>query len=306
MGAKPATQHATIDAVEKVYGPESYTRSGRLQRLVYEEELLLLQIELVKLQEWIRSEGRRVVVLFEGRDAAGKGGAITRITESTNPRVVRVVALGTPERPREDAVVLPAVRRASSRRGRDGPVRPLLVQPRRGRAGDGLRDARPGRGVHAVLPAVRVACLQRAGIVLVKYWFSVSDEEQERRFQSRLERPDEALEAVTDGHRVTRAVGGVLPRAKDEMLAHTDTEDSPWWVVDGDDKRTARLNCISHLLSLFPYEDVSAPLDRSCRPAPRRRVATCVHRSTRSRSSPPATQLALGGVVDPCAFSRIP
>jgi len=240
-----------------VYGPESYTRSGRLQRLVYEEELLLLQIQLVKLQEWIRAEGRRVVVLFEGRDAAGKGGVITRITESTNPRVVRVVALGTPsDRERTQWYFQRYVEHLPA-----AGEMVLFDRSWYNRAGV---ERVMGFATPAQVEEFMISCpqfeslLQRSGITLVKYWFSVSDEEQERRFQGRLSDPTKRWK-LSPMDIESRERWEDYSHAKDEMLSHTDTEDSPWWVVDGEDKRTARLNCISHLLSQFPYEDVSAP-----------------------------------------------
>ena len=192
----------------------------------YEKELSRLQIELVKLQEWVRVEGLRVVVLFEGRDAAGKGGAIKRITESLNPRVCRVVALGTPtEREKTQWYFqryvphLPAA-------GEMVLVRPQLVQPRRRRARHGLlhRDAIPG--VHAELPGVRAHAAVRSGIRLIKYWFSVSDEEQERRFQDRMKNPTKRWK-LSPMDLESRKHWAEYSRAKDEMFAVTDLKLSP-------------------------------------------------------------------------------
>ena len=252
---------------QKVFGPDAYSSSGRLRKELYEAELERLQIELVKLQEWVRAEGLRVVVLFEGRDAAGKGGVITRIAAATNPRVVRVVALGTPsDRERTQwyfqryAAELPAAgemvlfdRSWYNRAGVErvmGFATPDEVE-------EFMRSVPQFEGM-----------LQRAGIILVKYWFSVSDEEQERRFQARMDNPLKRWK-LSPMDLESRARWEDYSFAKDEMFAYTDTKQSPWWVVDGEDKRTARLNCISHLLSVIPYEDVTAaPTKLPDRPEP--------------------------------------
>ena len=242
---------------DKILGAKAYNRSGRIRREDYESELERLQIELVKLQEWIKAEGLKVVVLFEGRDAAGKGGAITRITEVTNPRVVRVVTLGTPsDRERTQsyfqryAEQLPAAgemvlfdRSWYNRAGR--------------RAGHGFRRPRT-RSTSSCGPAPSSrACSSAPASSSLKYWFSVSDEEQERRFQARMDDPTKRWK-LSPMDIESRARWEDYSFAKDEMFAYTDTKQSPWWVVDGEDKRTARLNCISHLLSMIPYEDVTA------------------------------------------------
>jgi polyphosphate kinase 2 len=240
-----------------VLGPDAYNGSGRLRREPYEQELERLQVELVKLQEWIKAQGLRVVVLFEGRDAAGKGGAITRITEATNPRVVRVVALGTPsDRERTQwyfqryVEQLPAAgemvlfdRSWYNRAG----VERVMGFASEDEVEEFMRSCPQFEGM-----------LQRAGIVLVKYWFSVSDEEQERRFQSRLENPLKRWK-LSPMDIESRDRWEDYSFAKDEMFAYTDTKQSPWWVVDGEDKRRARLNCISHLLTMVPYEDLTPP-----------------------------------------------
>jgi polyphosphate kinase len=237
------------------FGPESYTRHGRLRSEVYEAELLRLQIELVKLQEWIKREGRRVIVIFEGRDAAGKGGVIKRITESTNPRVVRVVALGTPsDREKTEwyfqryVAHLPAAGEMvlfdRSWYNRAGVERVM-----------GFATADQVEEFLRSCPQFE-RMLVRSGIILVKYWFSVSDEVQEERFQERLANPTKRWK-LSPMDIESRNRWEDYSRAKDEMFARTDLAQTPWWVVNGDDKRHARLNCISHLLSLIPYEDVT-------------------------------------------------
>ncbi len=253
------------DKWTKRFPPGSYTKSGRLRKFEYEDELERLQIELVKLQEWVKATGLRVVVLFEGRDAAGKGGAIKRIAAATNPRVVRIVALGTPsdrektqwyfqryvaELPAAGEVVL-FDRSWYNRAG---------VERVMGFATDDEVD----EFLHSV--PIFEDMLIRSGIVLIKYWFSVSDEEQERRFQGRIDSPLKRWK-LSPMDLESRARWEEYSHAKDTMFAATDTEQSPWWVVDGEDKRSARLNCISHLLSQIPYEDVvPAPIHLPPRP----------------------------------------
>ncbi len=241
----------------KVLGPEAYASSGRIKRAVYEEELGRLQVELVKLQEWVRAEGRRVVVLFEGRDAAGKGGVITRITAVTNPRIVRVVALGTPsDRQRTQWYFQRYVEQLPAA----GEIA-LFDRSWYNRAGvERVMGFATDDEVEEFLRAAPLFedMLLRSGIQLVKYWFSVSDEEQERRFQRRLTTPTKRWK-LSPMDIESRNRWQDYSQAKDLMFARTDTDESPWWVVDADDKRNARLNCISHLLSLVPYEDLSPP-----------------------------------------------
>jgi len=220
----------------------------------YEKELARLQVELVRLQEWIVQEGLKVVVLFEGRDTAGKGGVIRRITERTNPRVVRIAALGKPsDRERSEwyfqryVAHLPAAGEMvlfdRSWYNRAGVERVMGF----------CTDAEYEEFMRTCPQFERI--LQGAGTVLVKYWLSVSDEEQERRFKAREKDPAKhwKLSAV-DVEARARWVD--YAEAKDEMFAHTDTKDSPWYVVEADDKRTARLNLISHLLEQIPYERI--------------------------------------------------
>ena len=209
--------------------------------------------------------GQRVVVIFEGRDAAGKGGTITRITEYLNPRHVRVVALPSPERPRAHPVVLPAVRRAAAGGRGDRAVRPVLVQPRGRRAGDGLLHLRAAPALPAPVPDLR-AHADRGRDHLRKYWFSVSDEEQERRFASRVSDPLRQWK-FSENDLMIRAKWEEVSRAKDEMFVHTDLDEAPWFVVEADVKRHARLNMIAHLLSSIPYHAPHrAPVELPPRP----------------------------------------
>jgi polyphosphate kinase 2 len=246
VAAAPARprEEASPDGPAKVMG-----------RKAYDKELARLQIELVKLQEWIRHAGLKVVVLFEGRDAAGKGGTIKRITESLNPRICRVVALGTPtERERTQwyfqryAAQLPAAGEMvlfdRSWYNRAGVERVM-----------GFCTEAEVEEFFRSCPAFE-GMLIRSGITLVKYWFSVSDEEQERRFQRRLDDPTRRWK-LSPMDLQSRERWLDYSRAKDDMLAHTDTKESPWWVVNADVKRHARLNCISHLLGRIPYDDLT-------------------------------------------------
>jgi len=226
----------------------------------YEKELSRLQVELVKLQEWVRAEKLRVVILFEGRDAAGKGGAIKRITESLNPRVCRVVALGTPtEREKTQWYFqryvenLPAAGEMvlfdRSWYNRAGVERVMGF----------CTDAQYLEFMQSCPEFERM--LQRSGIRLIKYWFSVSDEEQERRFQDRMKNPTKRWK-LSPMDLESRKHWAEYSRAKDEMFAVTDTKQSPWYVVNAEDKKCARLNVIRHLLSLFDYRDLTpAPLE---------------------------------------------
>ena len=223
----------------------------------YEQELLRLQIELVKMQEWIKETGHRVVVIFEGRDAAGKGGTIKRITEPLNPRITQVVALPAPtEREKGQwyfqryAAHLPA-------RGE------MIIFDRSwyNRAGVervmGFCTEDEYREFLRSCPEFE-RMLVRSGIQLIKYWFSVSDEEQERRFQKRLKDPTKRWKlSPMDLESRKRWVD--YSKAKDDMFSHTDIKQAPWYVVQSDVKKHARLNCISHLLSMVPYEDLTPP-----------------------------------------------
>jgi polyphosphate kinase 2 len=234
-----------------------HDQATRFPRREYERELMRLQGELVKLKEWVRTTDRRVVILFEGRDAAGKGGAIKRITEYLNPRVARTVALPAPtEREKQQwyfqryIAHLPAAGELV-----------LFDRSWYNRAGveHVLGFCTPDeyrRFLHQCPIFERL--LVEDGITLVKYWFSVSDEEQERRFRSRLDDPMRSWK-LSPIDLESRARWVDFSHAKDEMFVHTDIPEAPWYVVEGDDKRRARLNCIAHLLALIPYEDVIEP-----------------------------------------------
>lgn len=222
---------------------------------VYEKELQKLQIELVKLQGWIKEKGLRVVVLFEGRDAAGKGGTIKRITETLNPRIVRVVALATPtEREKTQwyfqryVAHLPAAGEMvlfdRSWYNRSGVERVM-----------GFCTQEQVEEFFRSVPEFE-KMLIRSGIILIKYWFSVSNEEQERRFQARMNDITRRWK-LSPMDLASRSHWVEYSKAKDEMFRFTDTKQSPWYVVNADDKKRARLNCISHLLSKIPYEDLT-------------------------------------------------
>ena len=221
----------------------------------YYTELEKLEIELVKLQEWVKFKGLKVVVLFEGRDAAGKGGAIKRITESLNPRFARVVALGTPTEKEKTqwyfqryAAFLPAAGEMvffdRSWYNRAGVERVMGF----------CNDEEYQEFLRACPEFERM--LIRSGIILIKYWFSVSNEEQERRFQDRMNNPTKRWK-LSPMDLESRARWVEYSRAKDAMFSYTDTKQSPWYVVNADDKNRARLNVIAHLLSLIPYEDLT-------------------------------------------------
>ena len=221
----------------------------------YREELARLQVELVKCQEWIKVRGLKVVILFEGRDAAGKGGAIKTFTLSLNPRYARVAALPAPtERERTQwyfqryVAHLPAAGEMvlfdRSWYNRAGVERVM-----------GFCSDEEYEEFGRSCPEFE-RMLVRSGVMIVKYWFSVSDEEQERRFQARLEDPTKRWK-LSPMDLQSRARWVEYSIAKDEMFAHTDIKQAPWYVVNADDKKRARLNVISHFLSLIPYEDLT-------------------------------------------------
>jgi len=226
-----------------------------LKKADYEKELARLQIELVKLQEWVKFKGLKVVVIFEGRDAAGKGGTIKRITESLNPRICRVVALGTPtEREKTQWYFQRYVAQLPSA----GEI-VLFDRSWYNRAGVervmGFCSEEEYQEFLRACPEFE-RMLIRSGIILIKYWFSVSDEEQERRFQSRLDDPTKRWK-LSPMDLESRSRWVEYSKAKDEMFKFTDTKQSPWYVVNADNKERARLNCIRHLLSKIPFEDLT-------------------------------------------------
>ena len=233
---------------------DAEAQHSRLPRKEYDRELLRLQTELVAMQEWIRASGARVVVIFEGRDAAGKGGTINRITQYLSPRVARVVALPVP----------------SDRQRSQWYFQRYVEQlPAAGELVIFDRSWYNRAGVERVLGFCTEAEYQRFlqqcpefermlvadGIILLKYWMSVSEEEQERRFRARMTDPLRRWKlSTTDFFSRTRWVD--YSRAKDAMFAACDIPEAPWWTVESDDKRAARINCISHLLASVPYQKV--------------------------------------------------
>jgi polyphosphate kinase 2 len=245
---KGATHTAHTDAED---------RRTRLPKKVYEKELRRLQEELVKMEDWVAATGARVVILFEGRDAAGKGGTIKRITQHMNPRITRIVALPRPtERQRTQWYF----------------QRYIEELPAAGEIALFDRSWYNRAGIEKVLGfctpdehrrflrqcSIVERLLVEDGITLIKYWFSVSDEEQERRFQARINDPIRRWK-LSDTDLYSRSRWVDYSRAKDEMFVHTDIPEAPWYIVEADDKPSARLNCIAHLLSRIPYEPVDRP-----------------------------------------------
>ena len=221
----------------------------------YERELARLEIELVKLQEWIKVKGLKVVVIFEGRDAAGKGGTIKTITECLNPRICRVVALGVPtEREKSQWYFQRYVAHLPA-----GGEMVLFDRSWYNRAGVervmGFCTEDEYREYLRSCPEFE-RMLVRAGIILIKYWFSVSDDEQERRFRARMEEPTKRWK-ISPMDVQSRSRWVEYSKAKDAMLASTDIKQAPWSVVNSNDKKRARLNVITHLLSQIPYEDTT-------------------------------------------------
>ncbi|HEX6022789.1 MAG TPA: polyphosphate kinase 2 [Solirubrobacter sp.] len=242
--------------------------SPRFPKRIYEQELLRLQAELVKLQEWVRAEGARLVIVFEGRDAAGKGSTIKRVTQYLNPRVARIAALPAPtERERHQwyfqryIAHLPAA----------GEI-VLFDRSWYNRAGvEKVMGFCTAEEYHRFLHQCPIfeRMLVEDGILLRKYWFSVSDAEQQARFKSRLQDPMRQWKlSPMDLESIVRWED--YSQAKDQMMVHTDIAEARWFVVESDDKRRARLNMIAHLLSTLDYEDVARPsLKLPKRPAPR-------------------------------------
>ena len=229
--------------------------SSKLPKKKYEKELARLQLELVKMQYWVKHTGTRIVVLFEGRDAAGKGGTIKRMTEPLNPRGCRVVALGTPSDREKTQWYF---------------QRYVEHLPGAGEIVCFDRSWYNRAGVEHVMGFCNDAQYQefmqtcpefeqmlvRSGIILLKYWFSVSDDEQERRFQSRTTDPSRRWK-LSPMDLESRDRWLEYSQAKDTMFAHTNIPEAPWFTVEADDKKRARLNCISHFLSKIPYVDMT-------------------------------------------------
>ncbi len=260
MGKKKEKQKSDKQdspVLEEIKEPQKSgkAKSKKLNKRFYEKELIKFQIELVKLQEWIKEKELKVVVVFEGRDAAGKGGVIKRITQSLNPRIARITALGVPTEKEKSQWYF---------------QRYVAHLPSAGEMVLFDRSWYNRAGVERVMgfcsdeeyEEFLRSCpefekmLIRSGIILIKYYFSISSDEQERRFQARMTDPTKRWKlSPMDLKCRDRWVEYSI--AKDKMFAYTDTKQSPWYVVEGDDKRSARLNCIHHLLSLIPYKDLT-------------------------------------------------
>jgi polyphosphate kinase 2 len=231
--------------------------AGKLPKKLYEKELYRLQGELMKVQEWVRAERARIVVIFEGRDAAGKGGTIKRVTQYLNPRVVQIAALPAPSE-REQAQWY--FQRYVGHLPTAGQV-VMFDRSWYNRAGvEHVMGFCTKEEYHRFLHQCPIfeRLLVEDGIVLRKYWFSVSDEEQQRRFRARLDDPMRRWKlSPMDLESISRWED--YSRAKDEMFVHTDIPEAPWYVVESEDKQRARINMISHLLSTLPYHDVRQP-----------------------------------------------
>ncbi len=248
-------------------GGDIRSKPQKIKNSVYKKELGRLQIELIKLQEWIKHQGLRVIVLFEGRDAAGKGGTIKRIMQVLNPRICRVVAL---PRPTEREKTCWYFQRYVAHLPAAGEL-VLFDRSWYNRAGV---ERVMGFCTEFQYQDFLQACpeferiLVRSGIMLVKYWFSVSDVVQEKRFQKRMEDRTRSWK-LSPMDVASRERWVEYSKAKDVMFAHTDTDEAPWFVVNADNKKRTRLNVISHLLSLIPYEDLTpVPPELGPRPKP--------------------------------------
>lgn len=240
---------SVFDTIE----PEKSIKPPKLKKKFYESELAQLQTELVKMHTYVKEEGLKVVVVFEGRDAAGKGGVIKRITERLNPRICRVEALGT-------ATEREKTQWWFQRYVNYLPAAGEMVLFDRSWYNRGLVEPVMGFCTHEEYTEFLRSCpefermLVRSGIILIKYWFSVSDEEQERRFQARIENTTKRWK-LSPMDLESRAKWVEFSKAKDILFDHTDIKQAPWVVVNAEDKKRARLNCISHLLTTIPYED---------------------------------------------------
>lgn len=243
--------------MSKEHDKSEKDKMEKLSKKQYEKLIDHYNQELVKLQEWVKQQGLRVVVIFEGRDAAGKGGIIKTITQPLNPRICKVVALGTP---------------TEKEKGQWYFQRYVSHLPSKGEMVLFDRSWYNRAGVEKVMgfcteeeyQEFMRSCpefermLVRSGIVLIKYWFSVSDEEQEKRFKERIENPIKRWK-ISPMDLESRSRWVEYSMAKDSMFAHTDIKQAPWYVVDADIKRNARINCVDHFLSLFDYKEVELP-----------------------------------------------
>jgi polyphosphate kinase 2 len=254
---RDATEIALVEQHWEIVG-KGKPPSKKQRKYHYIDELVRLQFELIKLQEWVRREGLRVVVIFEGRDAAGKGGVIKRIAESLNPRICRIVALGTPtERDRGQWYFQRYVAQLPAQ----GEI-VLFDRSWYNRAGveHVMGFCTPDEYKEFLRACPLFEEMQvRSGIKLIKYWFSVNDEEQEKRFIERMHNPIKRWK-LSPMDVESRERWMEYSKAKDKMLQHTDSKHAPWYLVDADDKKSARLNCIAHLLQQIPYRDLR-PVD---------------------------------------------
>jgi len=258
---------------------EPAKKENKITDEVYEKELSRLQVELVKLQEWIKHKGLKVVVIFEGRDAAGKGGTISRIVQTLNPRICRVAALGTPtEREKTQWYFQRYVPHLPS-------AGEMVIFDRSWYNRAGVEKVMGFCNDEEYWEFLR-SCpyferlLIGSGITLIKYWFSVSPEEQEKRFQSRINDPTKRWK-LSPMDLKSRELWVEYSKAKDEMFVYTDTKVSPWFVVVANDKKKARLNCIHHLLSKIPYEDLTpAAFQLPPRPSDKGYVRPPMHEQT--------------------------
>ncbi|MFA6598549.1 MAG: polyphosphate kinase 2 [Ignavibacteriaceae bacterium] len=253
---KKKKQSAKEEPIEndEVLEPDDSQEDSEIDKKFYNNELIRLSVELVKLQEWVKHKGLKVVAIFEGRDAAGKGGTIKAITQFLNPRICRVVALGTPTEKEKTqwyfqryAPHLPAAGEIvffdRSWYNRAGVEKVMGF----------CTDEEYKEFLRSCPEFERM--IIRSGIILIKYWFSVSDEEQEKRFQERINNPTKRWK-ISPMDLESRSRWVDYSKAKDEMFALTDIKQAPWYVVHSDNKKKARLNCIAHFLSLIPYKDI--------------------------------------------------
>jgi polyphosphate kinase len=257
MAEKKKTKEVKKEKFDKseLYHDIEDQKDKKMKNKHYFNELIKLDIELVKLQEWIKAKKLRVVVVFEGRDAAGKGGVIKTISGCLNPRICRVVALGTPTEKEKTQWYF---QRYVPHLPAGGEIA-LFDRSWYNRAGvekvmGFCTDEEYEEFLRSCPEFERM--LTRSGIILIKYWFSVSDHEQEKRFQDRIKDPTKRWK-ISPMDVESREKWVEYSMAKDKMFSYTDTKQSPWFVVEADDKKRARLNCINHLLSLIPYKDLT-------------------------------------------------
>jgi polyphosphate kinase 2 len=246
----------SVSEKDDLYHDIVQEKREKFDRKEFEKELLKLDIELIKLQEWVKAQKLKVVVVFEGRDAAGKGGVIKTISGCMNPRICRVVALGTPTEKEKTQWYF-------QRYVPHLPAGGEIVLFDRSWYNRGGVEKVMGFCTNDEYEEFLRSCpefermLIRSGIILIKYWFSVSDHEQEKRFQDRITDPTKRWK-ISPMDIESRDKWVEYSIAKDKMFSFTDTKQSPWYVVPADDKKRARLNCITHLLSLIPYEDLTS------------------------------------------------